>query len=72
MAARSPRLAEKLWWAQMALNFLWTPVYFGAHQIGLAFIVILLMLAAILAFVATAWRHGCSCSMPPGWPSRRC
>lgn len=49
-------LAMKLWWAQMALNFLWSPTFFGAQQIAPAAVVIFLMLVTILAFIATTWR----------------
>jgi translocator protein len=45
----------RLWWTQLVLNFLWSPVFFSAHQIGLALVVILLLLGAILAFIIRSW-----------------
>jgi benzodiazapine receptor len=39
----------------LALNFLWSPVFFAMHQTGWAFAIILTLLATILAFVCLSW-----------------
>lgn len=44
--------AMTLWWAQMALNFSWSPIFFRAHQPAAALAVISMLLVAILAFIA--------------------
>lgn len=45
-------LAMRVWVVQLVLNFLWSPVFFGLQQTGLALIVIVALLVAIFAFIA--------------------
>ena len=45
-----------LWLGQMALNFAWTPVFFGLHQPELALVIIAALLITILMFIANRWR----------------
>lgn len=50
--------AAMRWWsAQMVLNWLWSPAFFGAKSPWLAFVVILALLGAVLAYMASARRH---------------
>lgn len=44
------------WFMQTALSLAWPPLVFGAHRIGAGFAVLLLLLAAVLAFAAETWR----------------
>lgn len=47
--------AQQFWWAQLVLNFLWSPVFFGFQQMGAGLLVIVLLLIAIIGFIRVAW-----------------
>ncbi|MFD1981524.1 TspO/MBR family protein [Mesorhizobium newzealandense] len=49
--------AMKIWGVQLFLNFLWSPTFFGARMVGLAFVVIVLLLASIVLFIASVWNR---------------
>lgn len=48
--------AMRIWWLQLALNFLWSPVFFAMQWIGGGLAVVLAMLASIVAFIVVSWR----------------
>ena len=43
--------AMKFWIAQLALNFIWSPLFFSAHLPGAAFVVIIALLVVILEVI---------------------
>jgi tryptophan-rich sensory protein len=45
-----------LWAAQIALNTLWTPVFFGAHQVLAAMVILLVLWLVVAAMVFLAMR----------------
>jgi benzodiazapine receptor len=48
-------LAMRLWGSQLALNFLWSPIFFVAHRIDLALVVVVLLLGTIIAFIVSTY-----------------
>lgn len=47
--------AMGFWAMQIALNTLWTPVFFGARRMGLSVLVMGLLCAAVLGMIVTFW-----------------
>ncbi|UVC12604.1 tryptophan-rich sensory protein (plasmid) [Rhizobium sp. TH2] len=43
----------RFWTIQMLLNWIWTPLFFGAHQMMAGLVVIVVLLLAILLFIVT-------------------
>ena len=54
--ARGRGLAITLFLVQLVCNLLWSPLFFGAHEAGLAFYLLLVILALSLVTMLLFWR----------------
>ncbi len=47
----------QVWFAQMVLNFLWSPAFFGSESPILGLLVIIPLLVSIIVFVRLSWNR---------------
>lgn len=50
------QVALALWAAQIALNTLWTPVFFGAHRVFAGMVILVLLWLVAVALLVAAWQ----------------
>ena len=62
-AGETTALPMQLWLAQMVLNFLWSPFFFGLHCITIALGIILGLQAVICGFIWVQWRENRSAAL---------
>lgn len=57
--AMMPETGQALafWSVQIALNTLWTPVFFGLRRIGAGLVIIFLLWLAVAATMVAFWQH---------------
>jgi len=58
-----PRLSISLFAIHIVLNLIWSPVFFGLHQIGLAFADILLIVLTLAVLCILFWKSNKICSI---------
>lgn len=49
-------LAMQVWFAQLAVNFMWSPAFFSMQRPGLALAIIAAMIALTVLFIRLVWR----------------
>jgi translocator protein len=49
------RFAMQLWYAQIMLNFMWSPTVFTLHSLALGLAVIVMLLLVIVTFIVIQW-----------------
>ena len=54
---RAGKSLLSLWWVQLFLNFLWSPVFFALQMPWLALVVIAALAGAVVVFIRSAWNR---------------